>query len=370
MSARPARLTGTARAEEGTDRAVSIGRINRTKGIALAAITSTAVVAGVIFIQGAADADPKPTLEQAKKQVADLQHKAEVAGESANDLRGQITAASVRVKALQAGIAKQQAQVDVVKRQIGSLAVAGYQTSGISTTAQLLLSTNPDQFLSQASTAQAFAGQQNSALRRFQIAQGKLTDLQASEQTELSSLQAVQAKQDTFKKQIQTNLDAAQKVLDKLSDAERQKIADENARAAEKARAQRPTRDSSRTDLPNVPASGRAGVAVQAALSQLGDPYVWGADGPSSYDCSGLMMYAWGKAGVSLSHSSKAQAGEGRRVSKSQLMPGDLIFYYSPISHVAMYIGNGRIVHAPRPGKSVEIAPMDEMPYNTAVRPG
>ncbi|MFD3399285.1 NlpC/P60 family protein [Kribbella sp. NPDC058693] len=351
---------------------MSIGRINRTKGIALAAITSTAVAAGVILIQGAASADPAPTLDQAKKQVAELQHQAEVSGESANDLRGQISASAARVKALQAAIAKQQGQVDGVKRQIGSLAVAGYQTSGISTTAQLLLSTNPDQFLSQASTAQAFAGQQNSALRRYQVAQGKLTDLQASEQTELSALQSVQAKQDAFKKQLQTNLDNAEKVLDKLSAADRKRIEEENAKAAEKARSERPTRSGDResTDLPNVPASGRAAIAVNAALSQLGDPYVWGADGPSSYDCSGLMMYAWGKAGVSLSHSSKAQTGEGRHVSKSDLMPGDLIFYYSPVSHVAMYLGNGRIVHAPRPGKSVEIAPMDEMPYNSAVRPG
>ena len=180
----------------------------------------------------------------------------------------------------------------------------------------------------------------------------------------------MQAQQDTLKKQLQTNLDAAQKVLDTLSDSDRKRIAQENADAAEKARKERPTRSGDRMDNLPVPVSGRAGTAVSAALSQLGDPYVWGADGPSSYDCSGLMMYAWAKAGVSLSHSSKAQAGEGRRVSKDQLMPGDLIFYYSPISHVAMYIGNGRIVHAPRPGKSVEIAPMDEMPYNTAVRPG
>jgi len=348
---------------------VSIGRINRTKGIALAAITSTAVVAGVIFIQGAADADPKPTLEQAKAQVAALQHKAEEAGESANDLRGQISASGARVKALQAAIAQQQAQVDTVKRQIGSLAVAGYQTSGMTTTAQLLLSPNPDQFLSQASTAQAFAGQQNSALRRYQQAQGKLTDLQASEQTELSALQAVQAQQDTLKKQIQTNLDAAEKVLGKLSDAERARIQADNEREAQQARAERPSRDSSRMDLP-VPVSGRAGVAVQTALAQLGDPYVWGADGPDSFDCSGLMMYAWGKAGVSLPHSSKEQASSGRRVSKDQLMPGDLVFYYSPISHVAMYIGNGRIVHASHPGAPVKTDPIDLMPYNTAVRPG
>jgi cell wall-associated NlpC family hydrolase len=351
---------------------VSIGRINRTKGIALAAITSTAVVAGVIFIQGAADADPKPTLDEAKKQIAALQHQAEEAGESANDLRGQITASTVRVKALQAGIAKQQAQVDAVKRQIGSLAVAGYQTSGISTTAQLLLSSNPDQFLSQASTAQAFAGQQNSALRRFQVAQGKLTDLQASEQAELAALQAVQAKQTAFKNQLQSKLDAAEKVLDKLSDDERKRIEEENAKEAEEARNQRPTRDGDRTgqDLPNVPASGRAKIAVQAALEQLGDPYVWGADGPNSFDCSGLTMFAWGKAGVSLSHSSKAQTGEGRRVSKSELMPGDLVFFYSPVSHVGIYLGNGRMIDAPRPGKNVRITSIDEMPYSGAVRPG
>ncbi|GAA1682706.1 C40 family peptidase [Kribbella yunnanensis] len=349
---------------------MSTGRINRTKGIALAAITSTAVVAGVLFIQSGADADPKPTLDEAKKQVAALQHKAEEAGESANDLRGQITASQARLKALQGAINKQQAQVDVVKRQIGSLAVAGYQTSGMSTTAQLLLSSNPDQFLSQASTAQAFAGQQNAVLRKFQDAQGKVADLQSSAQSELAQLQAVQTQQNKLIAEAKSNLKAAEKVLSKLSDAERRRIAEENAKEAEKARDARPSRDGDRMDDLPVPVNGRAGVAVQVAMNQMGDPYVWGEDGPSSFDCSGLMLYAWGKAGVSLSHSSKAQASEGRRVSKSQLMPGDLVFYYSPISHVGMYIGNGRIVHASRPGKPVKTDPIDLMPYNTAVRPG
>ncbi|GAA0958500.1 C40 family peptidase [Kribbella koreensis] len=354
---------------------MSIGRTKRFKGIALAAITSTAVVAGVIFIQTGADADPKPTLEQAKAQVAALQTKAADIGEAANDLRGQITAAQIRVKALQAGIAKQQVQVDAVKRQIGSLAVAGYQTSGMTTTAQLLLSTNPDQFLSQASTAQAFAGQQNSALRRFQAAQGKLTDLQASEQSELAALQAVQSQQDSLKKQVQANLDAAEKVLGKLSDAERDRLKQEADKEAEKARDERPTRGGDRTSddpIGNVPVSGRAGVAVQAALDQQGDSYVWGADGPSSFDCSGLTMYAWGKAGVSLSHSSKAQYSEGRHVSRSELRPGDLVFYGNPsIHHVGMYIGKGRMVHAPNPGKPVKTDDLDYMSgYVGAVRPG
>ncbi|MFC9692502.1 NlpC/P60 family protein [Kribbella sp. NPDC056951] len=349
---------------------MSTGRINRTKGIALAAITSTAVVAGVLFIQSGADADPKPTLDEAKKQVAALQHKSEEAGEAANDLRGQISSSQARLKALQTAVNKQQAQADVVKRQIGSLAVAGYQTSGMSTTAQLLLSSNPDQFLSQASTAQAFAGQQNAVLRKFQDAQGKVADLQASAKSELAQLQAVQAQQNKLIAEAKSNLDAAEKVLGKLSDAERERIRKENEEAAEKARNERPSRDGDRMDDLPIPANGRAGVAVKAAMNQLGDPYVWGEEGPSSFDCSGLMLYAWGKAGVSLPHSSKAQANEGRRVSKSQLMPGDLIFFYSPVSHVGMYIGGGRMVHAPRPGKSVETSSINTMPYNSAIRPG
>jgi cell wall-associated NlpC family hydrolase len=237
----------------------------------------------------------------------------------------------------------------------------------------LLLSTNPDQFLSQASTAQAFAGQQNSALRKFQDAQGKLSDLQAGEQSELAALQAVQAQQNDLKKQLQANLDAAQKVLGKLSDADRARIQQENAAEAKNARDSRPSRDSGRMDqnLPNVPANGRAGVAVQTALDQLGDSYSWGAAGPSRFDCSGLTMYAWGKAGVSLSHSSAAQAGEGRRVSRANLMPGDLVFFGSPIHHVGMYIGNGKMVHAPNPSKPVQVNDIDYMSgYSGAVRPG
>jgi cell wall-associated NlpC family hydrolase len=109
---------------------------------------------------------------------------------------------------------------------------------------------------------------------------------------------------------------------------------------------------------------------VQTALAQVGDPYVYGAAGPDAFDCSGLTMYAWHAAGVSLSHSSSVQAGQGVAVSLSDLMPGDLIFYYSPISHVGMYIGHGQIVHAPHPGLSVQVVSMYEMPIAEARRVG
>src|SRR3954453_10390613 len=105
-----------------------------------------------------------------------------------------------------------------------------------------------------------------------------------------------------------------------------------------------------------------AKVAVWTALAQRGDPYVWGGGGPSSFDCSGLTQYAWGKAGVYLPHSSRMQSTMGRAVSKSSLRPGDLVFFYSPVSHVAMYIGAGYIVQAPHSGDVVRMTKLAYMP--------
>ena len=112
------------------------------------------------------------------------------------------------------------------------------------------------------------------------------------------------------------------------------------------------------------------GPAVAYAKSKIGFSYVYGAAGPSSFDCSGLTMAAWSQAGVSLPHSSSAQYSSGRHISESELQPGDLVFYYSPISHVGMYIGNGQIVNALNPGAGVRISGLHDMPYVGAVRPG
>ena len=105
----------------------------------------------------------------------------------------------------------------------------------------------------------------------------------------------------------------------------------------------------------SVPVSSGAASAVRMALSQLGKPYLWGADGPSSYDCSGLMLVAWRAAGKSLPHSSRAQFSSTRRVSIGQIQPGDMVFFGSPIHHVGMYIGNGSMVEASHAGTPVRI---------------
>jgi peptidoglycan DL-endopeptidase CwlO len=115
---------------------------------------------------------------------------------------------------------------------------------------------------------------------------------------------------------------------------------------------------------------GAAGAAIGFALREVGKPYVWGATGPDAYDCSGLTMASWAQAGVALPHSSSAQYSSGPQVPASALQPGDLVFYYSPISHVGMYIGNGMIVHAANPSTGVQTTGLYSMPYSGAVRPG
>jgi cell wall-associated NlpC family hydrolase len=112
----------------------------------------------------------------------------------------------------------------------------------------------------------------------------------------------------------------------------------------------------------------RASAAVSYAYQKLGSPYVWGATGPNAFDCSGLVQAAYRAAGVSLPRTTYSQIAAGRRVSRSELLPGDLVFFYAGISHVGIYVGNGRMIHAPNPSAPVRLAPLDEMPYAGATR--
>ena len=184
----------------------------------------------------------------------------------------------------------------------------------------------------------------------------------------------------SHKATVEAKIKAAKTLLGNLKEKARLRVlalqrAAAQATVTPPSRGERPAAERRRTGppaqtAPAPPASGRAAIAVQTALAQLGKPYVYGAAGPNSFDCSGLTMYSWAAAGVSLSHASSVQSGQGVPVSISALQPGDLVFYYSPVSHVAMYIGNGQVVHAPHPGASVEIVPLYSMPISWARRVG
>jgi cell wall-associated NlpC family hydrolase len=116
------------------------------------------------------------------------------------------------------------------------------------------------------------------------------------------------------------------------------------------------------------PVAARAASAVTIAMSKIGKPYRYGATGPNAFDCSGLVQWTYKQLGVKLPRTSRAMAGVGKPVAKSDLRPGDLVFFYKPISHVAIYIGNGKIVHASTSGKPVKVSDLAGKKFTTARR--
>jgi cell wall-associated NlpC family hydrolase len=183
-------------------------------------------------------------------------------------------------------------------------------------------------------------------------AQAAADQLAAKAKSGLSQLKAQQAT-------VQKKVAAYQAEFDRLSATEQA--------AVTTAIAGRALAAPSASDLPLAPSSAAA-IAVKTALAQVGKPYVWGATGPDGFDCSGLTSYAWAAAGVSLPHSSRAQSELGHEVSRSDLQPGDLVYFYTPVSHVALYIGNGMMVHARTFGQPVAVTSVDQAGYRGARR--
>ena len=168
-------------------------------------------------------------------------------------------------------------------------------------------------------------------------------------------------------------------MLAKLTAEQRRKIAAEERRATAAAREQaeragsgteQKSTEQKSNETPAASSGTRGARALAFAKAQLGKPYRYAAEGPDAYDCSGLTLAAWKSVGVSLPRTSRAQYGVGRAVARSDLQLGDLVFFYSPISHVSLYAGNGTIIDAPRPGKVVRYSTLDYMPYTGARRPG
>jgi cell wall-associated NlpC family hydrolase len=328
-------------------------------------VVCTATFVALTLLPGSSAADPhaKPTLAQVQRKVEHLDRQAEQASERFNTIREQLKTTRARLSAVQADFSRQRAKVTRMQDDIAALVVAGFQGTSLGTTASLVLSNDPDQFLRTLSTVESVADTQSRMFTRYLRLKQGLDAKQAQLQDEVGAIRA--AKVDMAKQQttIKKKSDAAEALLSSLQAAQRERLVAQQDNSV----SVQPTNSGS---TPNVPASGRAKIAVDFALAQLGDPYVYGAAGPDAWDCSGLTMGAWGAAGVSLPHSSSMQYNSGTHVAISDLQPGDLVFFYSPISHVAIYLGGGQVVHAPHTGDVVRIAPMSEMPFAGAVRPG
>ncbi|MBB5791515.1 C40 family peptidase [Jiangella mangrovi] len=335
--------------------------------------TAAVSVTGGLTLITQSHADPEPTLAEVREQVDALYHQAEQATERYNAATDELTEVKRRIERAQASVERQQEAVDAVRAQIGAFAAASYRSAGtVDPTMQTLLAESPEDFLAQASVMNAFAGQQADSLATAAEVSRSFEQARMVADEELTRQQAIETTLDSEKANVEKLLDEAQAILDQLEAEEQAQLEEdreENSDAPSRGEDEE-EEDGGGETPPDVPVSGRAGVAVEFALAQVGDPYVWGGNGPDGWDCSGLTKAAWGEAGVSLSRSSGSQINDGARVSKSQLQPGDLVFYYSPISHVGIYIGDGKIVHATHPGDVVSIDDIDLMPFAGAARPG
>ncbi|GAA2506196.1 C40 family peptidase [Actinocorallia cavernae] len=327
-------------------------------------VLTTAAAAAVVLSANAANAAPSEKLskDQVKSKVDKLYEQAEQATEKYNGAKEKQQKLQKEISTIQDNVARGQEDLNKLRDGLGSLATAQYRSGGIDPSVQLFLSSNPDDFLDKASTLDQLSSQQVDALRKIQSKQRELAQERSEATEKLKDLADTRTELGNKKKDVQAKLAAAQKILNSLTAKEKADL------AAQQQRADRSS--SERVDLGDAPpASGRAAAAFAAAQGQIGKPYVYGATGPSSFDCSGLTSYAYAQAGVSIPRTSEEQANIGTRIySQSQLKVGDLVFFYGDIHHVGLYAGGGQVLHAPHTGAVVRYEAMSDMPFQFGVR--
>ena len=366
---------------------MSNGRLRPTSRLArrLAGVSVAALVATVAFAPvGSADPDApdpsnesaaKPTIAEVQEQLGELNHQGEIAAEKLNEARVEVQQAEQRLETLEADVDRQRLRVERLRSRVVGSAVDRYQSaSSMSPATAFFTADDAGQLLSGMATSALVETQQAGLLVRLTQQQKQLGVREEQAQVVVDALSDKKADTVEHQEELDAKITEAEELLGELEEEERQRVLALQETAphpdvnGDQPDVETTSREQPRVNITDAPASERAQIAVQTALDQVGDPYVYGAAGPDSFDCSGLTMFAWAAAGVSIPHASSMQPSSGTPVSMSSLQPGDLIFFYSPISHVGMYIGNGQIVHAPHSGSYVQVVPVSYMPASMAVR--
>ncbi|MFF5311284.1 C40 family peptidase [Streptomyces massasporeus] len=352
----------------------------RTPALATAALTSVALLSQ--SANAAPAADDKPSLEEVEKKVDDLYRQAESATDKYNAAKEKTAKQRKRVDTLLDDVAERTQKLNEAREELGSFASAQYRTGAAAPdTATFLLADTPQDYFDQTQLMDRMTGRQKVAVDDY-VTQQSETMKKRQEATE--SLETLTDSQDglkTAKATVQRKLADARELMSKLTAEEKARLAaiekekraeaarkaDELARqqaaqqkAQEEAAQQQDSGSSSSgsgSSSSTAPADSsyatKADKALAFARAQIGKPYVWGAVGPGSYDCSGLTQAAWKAAGVTLPRTTYDQVNAGTTVPLSQARPGDLVFFYDDVTHVGIYIGNGMMIHAPKPGTYV-----------------
>ena len=306
-------------------------------------------------------------LEAVRAKLDALYHDAAVATDAYNAAEEKAEQQSAQIVELAKKIVKGQEKLEKLKDRAGAAAAAQYRSYGLPDEAQLMLSDDPQEFLD--GTGRVLQGQRASKaliaeLTRTQQDLKQYADDASAQWTKLEAGREAKA---AAKKRIKQQIAAAEKLESQLEDEEKERLAELEEQAAHKA--QTAWLDSGVLDEIDGRASAAGKVAVAYATAQIGKPYEWGAEGPKSYDCSGLTSQAWASADKPIPRTSQEQWKQLKHVDVQDMRPGDLIIYFDDASHVAMYLGEGAIVHAPRPGRTVTIAGAGSMPILGVVRP-
>ncbi|MFJ4983769.1 NlpC/P60 family protein [Streptomyces sp. NPDC088732] len=347
---------------------------------------TTAALATVTLFGESASAAPaspdKPSITEVKAKVDALYHQAEAATERYNGAKEQTDRQRTHADELLDQVARRTQTLNDARRTIGEYASAQYRGGGLDSTTTFLLTSDPQQFLDQAHLMNRLSDRQEHAMEDFRTQQAATTQKRTEAVQSLAKLTEAQTRLAAEKRTVKQKLAAAQQLLNTLTAQEKARLAalekkkQEEAAAAAKliAAKEKAAQEAAGTSSDTSSAGGttsstasgsyaaKAEKAIAFAHAQLGKPYVYGATGPNSFDCSGLTQGAWAAAGVSIPRTTYDQVDFGTRVTADQLQPGDLVFFYSDVTHVGLYIGGGEMIHAPHTGTVVKVAPITEMP--------
>lgn len=343
-----------------------------------AALTVLAATVALTATPPSAEAARPRTLAEVQAEVSSLYHQAEVATDAYNAAGERVRAQQRDLVALAVAIDRTQMRLRTLTAQAGALARAQYRGGGVPDTLRLAMSGDPDTFLADAGLAARGARAASATISALADTRGALDGYAHAATTQWQRLVDAQQTAAGARQRVRARLASATALLATLKERERARLARLEDEAAYRAQSDwLSTRDAKllvtagSPGSPGSAASSAAGRrAVAFATRQIGKPYVWGAAGPSSYDCSGLTSQAWAAAGRTIPRTSQEQWARLPHVPVGRMRPGDLVIYFSDASHVGIYVGGGAIVHAPRPGRDAVVAGAGSMPILGVVRPG
>ncbi|WP_405489739.1 NlpC/P60 family protein [Streptomyces sp. NBC_00096] len=336
-------------------------RTRRHPNAPTAVITTAALSSLGLLLphQAAAAPAPRPTVEEVRARVDELHRQAGTATQAYDAAAERTAKQRALLSALMDQIAGTTQKLNEARRLLGSYAADRYRGAGpLGGTATLLLSDDPQAFFAQTHLLNRLGGREDALLNEYTRARAETGRERREAAVVAADLERAQEELRGRKQEVQDRLAEANALLSQLTRADRERALAGGSPAGS-------------GPLPSdAPASAAGARAVAFARAQLGKPYVWGAIGPSSYDCSGLTQAAWRAAGVTLPRTTWDQVEAAPRIATKQLRPGDLVFFYKDISHVGIYIGGGRMIHAPRPGAYVREDSIYYQPIYGSVRPG